>query len=56
MLTIELSVDVDVDIVDEGCRICPIVEHLTTKVSTLTCRDVASSSRDFWNVTWLHFL
>ena len=54
---IEVLVDVDVDVREGvGCRICPTVERLTTKLSTLTLRDVTSSSSDLWTVTWLPFL
>ncbi|MCG8625447.1 MAG: hypothetical protein MJE68_26050 [Proteobacteria bacterium] len=44
------------DVVDEGCRICPVLQRPTTKVSTLTPRDVANSQSDFWTVAWPRFL
>ena len=41
--TTELSMHVDV-IIDSQCCIGPKVEHLTTELSTMTFRDVTSSS------------
>ena len=46
-------VDVDVDLVNAGCRFGKMAERIAIKTGTMTGQVVTSSSSESWTVTWL---